>query len=109
MKIEITKKTIMKKIIKMTFVAAFAAIAGYGVYTNQNKNAMSDLALANIEALADNSEYVIGTIGTNWKTYRITCTKTVGFDYIFVNTTTTTYETDACGSGSGSCLAPAGC
>lgn len=43
----------MKKIIKMTFVAAFAAIAGYGIYANQKGNAMSDLALANVEALAE--------------------------------------------------------
>ena len=26
----------MKKMIKIAFVAAFAAIAGYGVYANQN-------------------------------------------------------------------------
>lgn len=43
----------MKKIIKITFVAAFAAIAGYGVYANQKGNEMSDLALANVEALAN--------------------------------------------------------
>lgn len=43
----------MKKIIKMTFVAAFAAIAGYGVYANQKTKTASDLVLANVEALAD--------------------------------------------------------
>ena len=37
-------------------VAAFAAIAGYGVYANQKTDVMSDLALANIEALADGGE-----------------------------------------------------
>ena len=42
----------MKKMIKIAFVAAFAAIAGYGVYTNQKSEALSDLALANVEALA---------------------------------------------------------
>ena len=41
----------MKKMIKIAFVAAFAAIAGYGVYANQKTDVMSDLALANIEAL----------------------------------------------------------
>lgn len=45
-------KNIMKKVIKLTFVAAFVAVAGYGVYTNQTSNVMSDLALANVEALA---------------------------------------------------------
>lgn len=42
----------MKKMIKIAFVAAFAAIAGYGVYANQKADAMSDLVLANVEALA---------------------------------------------------------
>ena len=42
----------MKKVIKLAFVAAFVAVAGYGVYTNQTSDAMSDLALANVEALA---------------------------------------------------------
>lgn len=43
----------MKRIIKITFVAALAAMAGYGVYTNQKAESMSDLMLANVEALAD--------------------------------------------------------
>ena len=42
----------MKKVVKLAFVAAFVAVAGYGVYANQTSNAMSDLALANVEALA---------------------------------------------------------
>lgn len=42
----------MKKIIKIAFVAAFAAVTGYGVYTNQRTETMSDLMLANVEALA---------------------------------------------------------
>lgn len=42
----------MKKIMKIAFVAAFAAVAGYGVYANQQSEAMSDLMLANVEALA---------------------------------------------------------
>ena len=42
----------MKKIMKVAFVAAFAAVAGYGVYTNQRTETMSDLMLANVEALA---------------------------------------------------------
>ena len=46
----------MKKIMKIAFVAAFAAVAGYGVYANQQSETMSDLMLANVEALAG-SEY----------------------------------------------------
>lgn len=42
----------MKKVMKITFVAAFAAVAGYGVYMNQKADTMSDLMLANAEALA---------------------------------------------------------
>ena len=60
----------MKKMIKIAFVAAFAAIAGYGVYANQKTDVMSDLALANIEALADGGEgsgnnyrMLFGTLG----------------------------------------------
>ena len=45
-------KNSMKKMIKIAFVAAFVAIAGYGVYTNQKAETMSDLMLANVEALA---------------------------------------------------------
>ena len=37
---------------KIAFVAAFATVAGYGVYTNQRTETMSDLMLANVEALA---------------------------------------------------------
>lgn len=39
----------MKKMIKIAFVAAFVAIAGYGAYANQKANAMSDLMLANLD------------------------------------------------------------
>ena len=46
----------MKKFMKIAFVAAFAAIAGYGVYANQKVDTMSDLALANVEALASSGE-----------------------------------------------------
>lgn len=41
-----------KFFLKIAFVAAFAAIAGYGVYANQKADTMSDLVLANVEALA---------------------------------------------------------
>lgn len=42
----------MKKFVRIVFVAAFAAIGGYGVYANQKVDTMSDLMLANVEALA---------------------------------------------------------
>lgn len=52
-------KNIMKKVIKLAFVAAFVAVAGYGVYANQNTSEISDLALANVDALA-RGEVIIG-------------------------------------------------
>lgn len=42
------------KIIKTLFVAAFALVAGYTVYSTQQNTEMSDLAMANVEALAQN-------------------------------------------------------
>ena len=50
-------KTKMKKnILKATVVAAFALIAGFNVYNSQKAEGMSELALANVEALADSDE-----------------------------------------------------
>ena len=43
-----------KNILKATLVAAFALIAGFNVYNAQKSDVMSDLALANVEALAYN-------------------------------------------------------
>ena len=40
------------KSLKVTIVAAFALIAGFNVYNVQKSDVMSDLALANVEALA---------------------------------------------------------
>lgn len=39
-----------------------AAFAGYNVYQSQNTNTLSDLALANVEALAQSGEGGGGTI-----------------------------------------------
>lgn len=46
----------MKKIVKIAFVVAFAAIAGCGVYVSQKSDLVSDLLLANVEALANDTE-----------------------------------------------------
>ena len=43
----------MKKLFKLAFVAAIAAVSGYNIYQSQSvMNGMSDFALANVEALA---------------------------------------------------------
>ena len=52
-----------KNILKATLVAAFALIAGFNVYNSQKSDAMSELALANVEALASNGE----SEGINWR------------------------------------------
>lgn len=41
-----------KKLISAAFVVAIALTAGYNVYNSQYKEALSDLALDNVEALA---------------------------------------------------------
>lgn len=43
--------------LKIAMVAVVAAVAGYGVYQNQTKKVISELTLANVEALAYSSEY----------------------------------------------------
>ena len=41
-----------KTILRATFIAAFAFVAGYGIYASQQEVEMSDLAMTNVEALA---------------------------------------------------------
>ena len=48
-----------KTYLKMAAVAVVAAVAGVGVYSSQKADAMSDIALANMEALAQ-GEVVVG-------------------------------------------------
>lgn len=49
------------KIFKTLFVATFALVAPYSVYSTQQNSEMSDLALANIEALTD-GEVIEGAV-----------------------------------------------
>ena len=42
-----------KNTLKVAFIAAFAIVAGYNVYNSHKTYIMSDLALANIDALAN--------------------------------------------------------
>ena len=50
----------MKKIVlRVAFIAAFAMLACYNLYTSQQEIKMSDLAMANVEALAS-GEVIIG-------------------------------------------------
>lgn len=45
-----------KKMMGIIAIVAVAAVAGYNVYTSQKNVKLSDLALANIEALASSGE-----------------------------------------------------
>lgn len=57
----------MKEFVKLAFVVIFAAIAGYGVYVNQKSDAVSDLLIANVEALAsDESDAKDGFIRSSY-------------------------------------------
>ena len=46
-------------------VAAFTLVAGYAVYQSQQKEQMSDLALENVEALANDENSNTGTLYGN--------------------------------------------
>ena len=48
-----------KNFLKLVFASAFALLAGYSVYASQKKVEMSDLAMANVEALAS-GEVIVG-------------------------------------------------
>ncbi|MCD8176332.1 MAG: NVEALA domain-containing protein [Tannerellaceae bacterium] len=41
-----------KNIVKLSFIALFSIVMGYGVYTTKTNNLVIDLALQNVEALA---------------------------------------------------------
>ena len=48
----------MKNFKKTALALVVTLVAGYGVYTSQQKSELSELVLANIEALADNESPV---------------------------------------------------
>ena len=65
-----------KKIIGSVFVVAFAMVAGYNVYCSQKPAEMSDMALANVEALA------VGESGRGCTSDRNAICETIHADYI---------------------------
>ena len=97
-----------RKAIIAALILGAAGVSTHYAVQKYNEPKLSGLALANAEALAAD-EYEIGWPLTNWKEYRVQCTRTIGFDSVLTYTVTTTYWADVCGSGSGWCLAPAGC
>lgn len=81
-----------KKMLSAMFAVAIMAVAGYNVYMNQTKNNLSELALANIEALAKNEGGEVKTCGTKEKPYSPytcgMCGCESGMDGIFYSKTT---------------------
>ena len=50
----------MKKVItRAVFIATFVCAAGYSLYASQHETQLADLAMANVEALA-NGEVIVG-------------------------------------------------
>lgn len=49
-----------KNILKLVFASVSALVAGYSVYASQQEVEMSDLAMANVEALASGENIVSG-------------------------------------------------
>ena len=85
------QKEMKKNILKATVVAAFALVAGFNVYNFQKSDVMSELALANVEALADDGEAVI--------TCSRSCSDGIGRCYIRSNSghcAFTGYQDDSC-------------
>ena len=73
-----------KKIVSAVFIAAIAIAAGYTMQQNAEKNDMSDLELANVEALA-RGENPDGTItGSDWVKYRDVDLEVVGDELVRV-------------------------
>lgn len=70
------KNKFMKKLFKTTLVAAFTVVAGYGAYISQKTDsAMSELVLANVEALARD------------EVEQIKCNKEMGGTCVLINNT----------------------
>lgn len=91
----------MKKMIKIAFVAVFAAIAGYGVFVNQKADVMSDLMLANVEALARYELPEVGVTcdsnpGRCWARYGSLCMKSEYTGPACVRTSNTSNYCDVC-------------
>ncbi|MDH6342165.1 hypothetical protein M2480_002141 [Parabacteroides sp. PFB2-12] len=68
-----------KKIIGFVMVVAIAITAGWNVYQNEKEIGLSDLALANVEALANCESAVEFKRG---RAVKMTCVNTSGSSYI---------------------------
>lgn len=53
----------MKNIIRIAFVAVLTLIVSFGVYASKQTSGMSDLSMANVEALARNESGITECVG----------------------------------------------
>ena len=69
------------RFLKVTFVAAIAMIGAINVFNASKTETLSDITLANVEALASDSEG-----GPNWRGYTLdsknSCCKYIGHPYL---------------------------
>ena len=93
------RKEMKKNILKATLVAAFGLIAGFNVYNSQKSDVMSELALANVEALAQSEggdyEFKDGYL------YSTTCNVAIGSS--FLGTKRCKVEVIVCQGGGSGC------
>ena len=75
------RKEMKKNILKATVVAAFALVAGFNVYNSQKSDVMSELALANVEALADDESVTVECPGGTDECARVLVGNTVHLFY----------------------------
>lgn len=86
----------MKKLVfKFLFATAFTLVAGYSVYSSQQDAEMSDLALANVEALAQSESNCAEWIK---KQCYLVFTTDYGIDYYATCPETTMGEIGECGA-----------
>ena len=70
-----------KNIFTIFFASAFALMAGYVVYASQQEVEMSDLAMANVEALADDESVTVECPGGTDECARVLVGNTVHLFY----------------------------
>ena len=66
------------KFVKVTFVAAIVMVSGINVFNAQKSDILSDIALANVEALANDSESSGIDWGSHTMDYYNSCCRYVG-------------------------------
>lgn len=69
------EETMIKNVMKVVFVAAIAMVAGICVFNTQESEVLSDVAMANVEALANGEG---GGLDCNYLRDEGTCTIYVG-------------------------------